>query len=100
MSRETPIFDHLDVLDRLRPQAWGTSAPYHWVLGPLGAAIVATEAGRDPADLTWRRRLARDLAKSQRLSHLVGTNSFFTALLRAASVDPSNGSGAAGSPTG
>jgi hypothetical protein len=74
----------LDVLDRFRPQRWGAPAPYHWVLGPLGAALVAAEAGHDVADLSWRRSLAHDLAASQRLAHLVGTNGFFTALLRAA----------------
>jgi Replication-relaxation len=74
----------LDVLDRFRPQAWKASAPYHWVLGPLGAALVAAEAGRDVGNLSWRRSLARDLAASQRLAHLVGTNGFFTALLSAA----------------
>jgi hypothetical protein len=73
-----------DVLDRFRPQRWGAPAPYHWVLGPLGAALVAAETGRDVADLSWRRSLAHDLAASQRLAHLVGTNGFFTALLRAA----------------
>jgi hypothetical protein len=73
----------LDVLDRFRPQVWRASAPYHWVLGPLGAALVAAEAARDVADLSWRRSLAHDLAASQRLAHLVGTNGFFTALLRA-----------------
>jgi hypothetical protein len=35
-------------------------------------------------DLSWRRSLAHEFAASQRLAHLVGTNGFFTALLRAA----------------
>ncbi len=74
----------LDVLDRFRPQTWGRSSPFHWVLGPLGAAVVAAEAGREVADLAWRRRLAHDLGASQRLAHLVGLNGFFCRLLRAA----------------
>jgi hypothetical protein len=74
----------LEVLDRFRPQAWGASAPNHWVLGPLGAALVTAEAGRDVGDLSWRRSLGHELAASQRLAHLVGTNGFFTALLRSA----------------
>jgi hypothetical protein len=78
----------LDVLDRFRPRAWGNPAPYHWVLGPLGAALVAADAGTDLADLSWRRSLAHDLAASQRLAHLVGTNGLFTALLRAARTRP------------
>ena len=79
----------LDVLDRFRPQSWGSPAPYYWVLGPLGAALVAAEAGADPADRSWRRSLAHDLAASQRLAHLAGTNRLFTALLRAARTRPS-----------
>ena len=78
----------LDVLDRFRPQAWASPAPYHWVLGPLGAALRAAETGHDLADVSWRRRLAHDLAASQRLTHLVGTNGIFTALLKAARTGP------------
>jgi hypothetical protein len=78
----------LDVLDRFRPQAWGSPAPFHWVLGPLGAALVAAEAGIDVADLDWRRSLVHDLAASQRLAHLVGVNGFFCALLRSARTRP------------
>lgn len=78
----------LDVLDRFRPQAWGSPAPYHWVLGPLGAAVVAAEVGADPGDLSWRRSLAHDLAVSQRLAHLVGCNGLFTGLLRAGRTRP------------
>jgi hypothetical protein len=74
----------LDVLDRLRPRTGANFAPYHWVLGPLGAALVAAEAGVEVAELDWRRGLVHDLASSQRLAHLVGVNGFFTALLRSA----------------
>ena len=78
----------LDILDRFRPQAWGNPSPFHWVLGPLGAALIAAEAGIDVADLSWRRGLVHDLAASQRLAHLVGLNGFFTALLRSARTRP------------
>ncbi|MDA8283161.1 MAG: replication-relaxation family protein [Actinomycetota bacterium] len=78
----------LDVLDRFRPQAWGNPSPYHWVLGPLGAAVVAAEHGTDLSDLSWRRNLAHDLAASQRLAHLVGCNGLFCALLRSARTRP------------
>ena len=74
----------LDVLDRFRPRHGGSPVPFHWVLGPLGAALVAAEHGVEVADVAWRRRLAGDLAASQRLAHLVGTNGFFCALCRAA----------------
>jgi hypothetical protein len=78
----------LDLLDRFRPRTAGNPAPYHWVLGPLGAALVAAEHGVDVAELDWRRGLVHDLAASQRLTHLVGLNGFFTALLRAARSRP------------
>ena len=78
----------LDVLDRFRPQTWGSPTPFHWVLGPLGAALVAAETGAELSDLSWRRTLAHDLAASQRLAHLVGLNGFFCGLLRSARTRP------------
>ena len=74
----------LEVLERFRPRTEANFAPFHWVLGPLGAALVAAEAGVDVAELDWRRGLIHDLAASQRLAHLVGVNGLFTALLRSA----------------
>ncbi len=78
----------LDVLDRFRPATWATPAPYHWTLGPLGAALLAAESGLDASTPAWRRTLAHDLAASQRLTHLVGVNGFFTALLRSTRTRP------------
>ncbi len=78
----------LDILDRFRPATWATPAPYHWTLGPLGAALLAAESGLDGSLPAWRRTLAHDLAHSQRLTHLVGVNGFFTALLRSARTRP------------
>lgn len=77
----------LEVLDRFRPRS-GSAAPFHWVLGPLGTAVVAAEQGIDPGGMSWRRRLATDLAATQRLDHLVGTNGFFCSLLRSARTSP------------
>ena len=74
----------LDVLDRFRPRRAGSPVPFHWVLGPLGVALIAAEAGIELSDLAWRRSLVHDLAASQRLAHLVGTNAFFCALARSA----------------
>jgi hypothetical protein len=74
----------LDVLDRFRPRSGGSPVPFHWVLGPLGAALVAAEHDTSVGALAWRRRLAGDLAASQRLAHLVGTNDWFCALARSA----------------
>jgi len=82
----------LDILDLFRPKAWGRPSPFHWVLGPLGAAFVAVEAGLDVADLSWRRSLVHELAASQRLAHLVGLNGFFYCLFGSARTRPAVGS--------
>jgi len=78
----------LDVLDRFLPHYGKVRTPLHWVLGPVGAALVAADAGVELADISWRRGLAGELAATQRLAHLVGLNGFFTALLRSARTRP------------
>lgn len=78
----------LRIVDRFRPLATAGSAPYHWVLDTLGAAVVAAERGVEVADLPWRRDKAIALATSERLGHAVGVNGFFTALLRTARHQP------------
>ena len=65
----------LAVVDRLRPRADMSSAPSHWVLGSVGAALMAAERGVKTVDLERRKGMLSDLAASQRLAHLVGTNS-------------------------
>jgi hypothetical protein len=82
------VLHQLGVVDRFRPRHRPGSAPYHYVLGPLGAALLAAEADQDPAELGYRRDRALALAHSQRLSHLLGVNSFFSALARAARGHP------------
>ena len=77
----------LDVVDRFRPRAGGRPAAYHWVLGPLGAALVAAEAGAEVAALA-RRSPAADLVCNQRLGHLVGMNGFFCSLVYSARTRP------------
>ena len=74
----------LGVVDRFRPRHTPGSAPYHYVLGPLGAALLAAEGDQDPSRLGYRRDRALALAHSQRLAHLLGVNGFFAALARAA----------------
>lgn len=78
----------LRIVDRFRPLATAGSAPYHWVLDSLGAAVVAAERGVEVGDLPWRRDKAIALATSERLGHAVGVNGFFTALLRIVRHDP------------
>jgi Replication-relaxation len=43
----------LEVLDRFRPRRDTGSAPYHYVLGPAGAAVLAAEQGIGVADLGY-----------------------------------------------
>lgn len=74
----------LRVVDRFRPHQWPGSAPYHWELDQAGAAVIAAERGVDVKELFWRHERAMALQDSITLSHRVGCNGFFTALLREA----------------
>jgi hypothetical protein len=71
------------VLARFRPHTrhGEGSAPYHYLLGPAGAAVFAAERGVEVRRLGYRTDKALQLAHSQRLAHTVGVNGFFTSLL-------------------
>lgn len=72
----------MGVLDRFRPNlppGLGT-APYHYVVGPAGAAVLASEDGVDLSAYGYRRDRVLSIAYSQRLAHTVGTNGFGAAL--------------------
>ena len=67
----------LQVVDRFRPltQVGAGSAPYHYVLGQAGAAVLAAEQGIDPAALGYRRDQALAVAHTGRLlAQLVGVH--------------------------
>jgi hypothetical protein len=70
----------LEVLDRFRPRLATGSAPYHYVLGPLGAQVLAAERGVTVRQLGYRHPDALAVAHHQRLGHLIGVNGFFAAL--------------------
>jgi Replication-relaxation len=78
----------LRVVDRFHPHQWPGSAQYHWVLDDGGAAVIAADRGVEVKELPWRRERALALADSVTLAHRVGTNGFFTALLRDAKGHP------------
>jgi Replication-relaxation len=82
------ILHRLGVVDRFRPHRRHGSAPYHYVLGPAGAAALAAERGITVKQLGWRRDRLLGLATSQQLAHLVGVNGFFCALARTARQQP------------
>jgi hypothetical protein len=75
----------LDVVDRFRPFRPTGSAPFHYVLGTMGAHILAAEQGATASELGYHRGQALAIAHSQRLAHLVGVNGFFAALAATAS---------------
>jgi hypothetical protein len=70
----------LGVLDRFRPRRDAGSTPYHYVLGPLGAAVLAAEQGVQVGDLGYRRATTLAIAHHRRLPELVRGNGFFAAL--------------------
>jgi len=72
------------VLDRFRPLRITGSAPFHYVLGPAGAAVLAAERGIDVRELGYRRDKTLAIAHNQRLAHIIGVNGFYAALAAAA----------------
>lgn len=74
----------LRLVDRFRPWRVAGSAPLHYVLDEMGAEVVAATRCVEREQLGWRRERSLAIATSQRLDHLVGVNSFFTALVRSA----------------
>ena len=76
------LLTEMRVLARFRPhRATGTN-PFHYVLGPFGAAVAAAEKDEDPdaAARRWRGERVLALGRTQRLAHLMGVNAFFVAL--------------------
>lgn len=82
----------LGVLDRFEPlrHSFGRR-PYHYVLGPLGAAVLAAERGEDPdrAARRWKSERTLALGSTQRLAHILGVNDFACALVGQARRDRS-----------
>ncbi|OBA53671.1 hypothetical protein A5789_23545 [Nocardia sp. 852002-51101_SCH5132738] len=68
------------VIDRFRPRRLVGTAPWHWILGPAGAAVLAGEHGLDPRELRWRHDRALAMAYSLRLDHDIGVADWFTTL--------------------
>ena len=72
----------LRLVDRFQPLDHRyASLPYHYVLDQLGAMVIAAERGEDADKSRWRADKALAIGKSQHLRHLVGVNSFFSALV-------------------
>jgi hypothetical protein len=75
------VLARIGVLRRFRPHPETGSAPWHYLLGPVGAALLGAE-DRDEKKWVPQVRADRQLAleRSQRLSHMTGWNWFFVAL--------------------
>lgn len=77
------VLVRLGLLRRFRPHAPIGSAPWHYVLGPVGAAMLGVE---DCKEKRWLPHVRADrqlsLERSLRLSHMTGRNWFFVALVR------------------
>lgn len=71
----------LRAVERFRPAVPAGSAPLHYVLGPAGAHILAARRQMDVEQFGYRADHALALAASDKLAHLVGSNSLFTALI-------------------
>ncbi|MBV7706501.1 replication-relaxation family protein [Nocardia nova] len=68
------------VVDRFRPFTISGSAPWHWVLAPAGAGVLAAEAGAEVRELGYHARRRLDIAHSLHLAHTLGVNDWFTTL--------------------
>lgn len=70
----------LKALERFQPWVPIGAAPFHWVLGPLGAQCLAAHRDTDLAGLGYHRATALRISHSRHLAHQVGVNEFFTQL--------------------
>lgn len=78
------ILARRDVLSRFRPCVRPGSAEWRYVVGCIGAAILAARRGvSPPRPATHTARVLR-LAENPRLGHLLGVNGFFASLAREA----------------
>jgi hypothetical protein len=77
------VLVRLGLLRRFRPHCDTGSAPWHYVLGPVGAAMLGQE---DRDEKRWLPQVRADrqlaLERSQRLGHITGASWFFVALAR------------------
>jgi Replication-relaxation len=76
------VLVRIGLLRRFRPHPSAGSAPWHYVLGPLGATLLGVE---DRDEHKWALQVRTDrqrgLERSPRLGHMTGRNQFFVALV-------------------
>lgn len=84
------LYQH-QAVDRFRPLAITGSAPWHFVLGPAGAQLLAAEDAITISQLGYRRDRALAVALSPQLAHTTGVNGFFAHLAARARAAPGSG---------
>lgn len=89
-ARLLTLYQH-QAIDRFRPLAVTGSAPWHFVLGPAGAQVLAAEDAITIPQLGYRRDRTLAIALSPRLIHTTGVNGFFAALAAHARTTPESG---------
>ncbi|MGH2818641.1 MAG: replication-relaxation family protein, partial [Actinomycetota bacterium] len=80
--RRLLILHRKGVLERFRPYRPAGSAPHHYILGEVGARVVAATHGLDLRII--KQRMERDLylMLNPRLDHLLEVNDFFVRLIK------------------
>ncbi|MFE0104462.1 replication-relaxation family protein [Streptomyces sp. NPDC059009] len=72
------------VFDRFQPFVAHGTAPMHYLIDRAGAAVLAREEGIEPRRLAYDHSRALGIAHSQRLTHTIATNNYFTSLIHRA----------------
>ncbi|MFD0850845.1 replication-relaxation family protein, partial [Actinomadura adrarensis] len=70
----------LHALSSFQPWVPNGTAARHWVLGPVGAHVLAVDQGISVRELGFRHEAALSIAVSAKLGHQVGVNDFFVHL--------------------
>jgi hypothetical protein len=88
-QRRLLTLHQLGLIDRFRPlRPGGGSYPWHYVLGRLGADLVAASRDQPPPRPSHTTARARRIATSRNLDHRLGVNGFFTELAGHARTHP------------
>ncbi|HEX4813273.1 MAG TPA: replication-relaxation family protein [Nonomuraea sp.] len=79
--RRLGILHKLHVVTRYRPWTpYGGSAPHHWILGRVGAELLALKEDVTVKELGYHPDLAMSVSVSTKANHQIGVNDFFTDL--------------------
>jgi len=91
LQQRLTLLTSLRMVERFRPhQPVGAgSAPYHYLLGEVGAAVLSTDGSTGVEGLGWDRARLLGLAHANgRLTHLLGVNTLLAQLTHTARHQP------------